>query len=293
MPADDERETMTAPSTAAASTGGQAPTRVGGRYEILGLLGVGGMGSVYRARDRELDETVALKMLRRDLVEHPGMLERFRREVKLARRVTHKNVARTFDIGEHERYRFLTMELIEGEPLTQLMAQCGKLPASTIVDIASALCAGLAAAHAAGVIHRDLKPDNILLARDGRPVITDFGIACAFEPGALRTVGAPVGTPAYMSPEQVEGASEIDARADLYALGVILYECATGDLPFQGRSPYVIAAARLTEPPPDPRLVRHDLPDSLVRVIVRCMARDREARFSTAEEVAEALAAVT
>src|SRR5579871_2776633 len=136
MPADDERETMTAPSTAAASTGGQAPTRVGGRYEILGLLGVGGMGSVYRARDRELDETVALKMLRRDLVELPGMLERFRREVKLARRVTHRNVARTFDIGEHEGEKYLTMEYVEGESLAALIERHGMLPVSKIVEVA-------------------------------------------------------------------------------------------------------------------------------------------------------------
>ncbi len=286
----EQRETVAA---SAHPTAPGAPTVLGGRYQLLGLLGVGGMGSVYRARDIELDEVVALKMLRRDLVELPGMLERFRREVKLARRVTHKNVARTFDIGEHGPDRFLTMEYVEGEPLGNLMERYKQVPAAKIVEVAAGLCEGLGAAHAAGVIHRDLKPDNVLLARDGRVVITDFGIARGFEPDALRTAGAPVGTPAYMAPEQVEGASEIDARVDLYALGVMLYECATGELPWKGGSPYVIAAARLSAPAPDPRRSARDLPDGLARVILRCLARRPEDRFPTAEAVGEALADIT
>ena len=187
---------------------------LGDRYELLGLIGVGGMGSIYRARDRELDEVVALKMLRTDLVSSPAILERFRREVKLARRVTHRNVARVFDIGEHDGDKFLTMELVDGESLGALVAREGALPFARVVEIVSGICAGLTCAHAAGVVHRDLKPDNVLLASDGRVVLTDFGIARAFtDGGAGSTMGLLVGTPAYMAPEQVEGQREIDARA--------------------------------------------------------------------------------
>src|SRR5438270_894298 len=146
---------------------------IAGRYELLGLVGVGGMGSVYRARDTELDEVIALKVLRRELVDAPGMLDRFRREVKLARRVTHRNVARTFDIGEHQGERFLTMEFIEGESLARLLEREGTLPLPRIIEILRAVCAGLSAAHAAGVVHRDLKPDNVLIAEGGRIAITD------------------------------------------------------------------------------------------------------------------------
>src|SRR5271156_269575 len=141
---------------------------IAGRYELIGLVGVGGMGSVYRARDTELDEVIALKVWRRELVDAPGMLERFRQEVKLARRVTHKNVARTFDIGEHEGEKFLTMEFVDGASLAAILRERGALPIDEVLVIAKQLCAGLAAAHAVGVVHRDLKPDNILVAPDGR-----------------------------------------------------------------------------------------------------------------------------
>ncbi|MSP62343.1 MAG: serine/threonine protein kinase, partial [Myxococcales bacterium] len=248
------------------------------------------MGSVYRVRDRELDEVVALKMLRRDVLELPGMLERFRREVKLARRVTHHNVARTYDIGMHEGEKFLTMELVEGQSLGAQFGEQGPMAAARLAALGCAICAGLEAAHAAGVVHRDLKPDNVMVARDGRVVITDFGIACACDASApARTLGA-IGTPAYMAPEQVESDEPIDARADLYALGVVLYELATGDLPWHGRSAFTLAAARLASPPPDPRAKRPDLPAGLAGVILRCMARKPEDRHSSAAEVASALA---
>ncbi|MGO8994495.1 MAG: protein kinase domain-containing protein [Polyangiaceae bacterium] len=266
---------------------------IAGRYELVGLVGVGGMGSVYHARDTELDEDIALKVLRRELVDAPGMLERFRREVKLARRVTHKNVARTFDIGEHGGERFLTMEFIEGESLGRLLEREGTLGIARSIEIVSAVCAGLGAAHAANVVHRDLKPDNVLIATDGRIVITDFGVARGgFEANPLQTLGLPVGTPAYMSPEQVEGAPDIDARTDIYSLGAILYELMAGEIAWGGPSPYAVAAARLTAPPPDPRRKRLDVPDALAEVTLKCMARERGHRFASAEDLAAALAEI-
>ncbi|MDI1429316.1 protein kinase domain-containing protein [Polyangium sorediatum] len=268
--------------------------RVAGRYTLLGLLGVGGMGSVYRARDEELEELVALKVLRQDLVNEPGMLERFRREVKLARRVTHKNVARVFDIGEHGADKYLTMEYVEGEPLNVALARQGAMSVARVVEIATAICAGLAAAHAAGVVHRDLKPENVLLAKDGRVVITDFGIARMHEPEGARTqVGAVIGTPAYMAPEQVQGIADIDTRADIYALGAMLYELFTGEKAWRGESIVSVAAARLVQPPPDPRVKRADLPTACGTIVLKCMARDRDERYRTAQEVAEELTSLT
>jgi len=281
-----------APSPESTLESSPALILVAERYEILNLLGEGGMGSVYRARDTLLDEIVAFKVLRRELAANPDLIDRFKREVKLARRVTHPNVARMFDIGEHEGATFLTMEFIDGEPLTSLMER-EKLPLEAVTMIAADVCAGLAAAHRAGVVHRDLKPDNVMVGRDRRVVITDFGIARGPVASDATVAGLVLGTPAYMAPEQVEARSDIDARADIYALGVMLYELLTGQLPFSGTSAFTLAAARLTQPPPDPKLLREGLPPTLSRVVLTCMARDRGQRYSTADEVAEALARAT
>jgi serine/threonine protein kinase/tetratricopeptide (TPR) repeat protein len=277
-------------STTITDSGMEAARVVGGRYQILGLVGSGGMGSVYRARDLELEETVALKLLRRELVDAPAMLARFRQEVKLARRVTHTNIARVFDIGEEGADKFLTMEYVDGEPLSSLIAKKGALPLDELRSLSRPLCEGLSAAHSAGVVHRDLKPDNILLAATGRLVITDFGIARAFleSDGAGRTQGGILGTPAYMAPEQVEGLADIDERADLYALGAVLFELATGERAWRGEAVLAVAAARLTQPAPDPRS-RRPLPDALAQVIVQCLARRREDRPPTARAVGAAL----
>jgi serine/threonine-protein kinase len=276
-----------------ASTNAEAPLLFAGRYEVLGLLGGGAMGTVYRARDRELDELVALKVLRKDLAASPGMLERFRREVKLARRVTHRNVARTFDIGEEGGERFLTMELVAGEMLGARLARAGRFTPSEALATADEVCAGLSAAHAAGVLHRDLKPENVIVATDGRIVITDFGIARAVSDGeGGRTLGGVVGTPAYMAPEQVEGAQDLDARADLYALGVMLYELLTGGTPWTGDSIVAVAAARLLRPPPDPSLRAPELPSDVRDLVMKLMARSRDDRFATADEVRAAIATV-
>jgi serine/threonine-protein kinase len=270
---------------------------VAGRFEILGLLGVGGMGSVYRARDVELDEVVALKAIRAEIVDRPGMLERFRREVKLARRVTHANVARVFDMHEHGGEKFLTMELVDGESLADVLARDRRLSLARTVEVAVAVCAGLGAAHAAGVVHRDLKPENVLVAKNGRVVVTDFGVAREGERDPASSpdstaVGAIVGTPAYMAPEQVEG-GPIDHRTDLYALGAMLFELVSGQRPFSGETPLAVAAARLVTAPPDVRTRRSDVPDAFARLVQRCMARRREDRPASAAEVAAELGSLT
>jgi serine/threonine-protein kinase len=268
-----------------------APTVVAGRYEILGLLGTGGMGRVYRALDRELGEAVALKVLHRDFVRSAEMVERFRQEVRLARKVTHRNVARTYDIGEHEGEKFLTMELIDGEPLSTRL-QRGLLTIPETVAVAREIALGMSAAHAVGVVHRDLKPDNVLLERSGRVVVTDFGIARReSRDESSKTMGRAVGTPAYMAPEQVSGSTDVDARADIYAFGAILFEMLTGHHAWPGDSALAVAAARLVEPPPDPRKHRPGLSKSLCDVVLRCLARDRESRFANDGDLDRALAA--
>ena len=305
VPSGDDRGTgeldtlLPADRAAAAGEPGTAtspPILIGGRYQILSLAGAGSMGSVYRARDTELDEIVALKFLRPDLVHTPDILARFRREVRLARRVAHRHVAKVYDIGEHDGDKFLTMAFIEGEPLRALLHRSRPLPVSRAVSIARAVCQGLDAAHAVGVIHRDLKPDNVMLGSDGALSITDFGIARSAERidgGATATLGSAIGTPAYMSPEQVEGAPDVDGRADIYALGVMLFEMVTGELPFSGGSAIAVAAARLDREPPDPRDLRPGIDPELARLILRCMARQPADRFASAAELDAALSRVT
>jgi TolB-like protein len=260
---------------------------LGGRYEILGLIGIGGMGSVYKALDRELDEHIALKMLRPDLVAVSGALDRFRQEVKLARRVTHPNVVRTFDLGEHGDQRFLTMELVEGTSLARRLEERGRFSAAETVRIGRAIAEGIAAAHDAGVLHRDLKPDNVLVT-DTRVVITDFGIARAA--ASAKTMGGTVGTPAYMAPEQVQG-GVADARTDLYAVGAILFELLVGRRAWPGEEPFAVALARLQQPPPDPSAFVA-VPEALAAIVRRCLARDPADRFPDARSLLAALQAV-
>jgi len=250
------------------------------RYAVEAILGEGGMGAVYRVLDAELDEGIALKLLRPEWAQAADALDRFRREVKLARRVTHPNVARTYDLGSYEGVRYMTMELIEGEPLSRRMGQGRRLPLAEALRIASEIAKGLAAAHAAGVVHRDLKPDNVMIS-DERAVITDFGIARlaegAIAGNATRTVGSAIGTPAYMAPEQVEG-RELDGRADIFALGIVLYEALTGELPFAGETVYALAAARLAGTFADARTKVPGLPDAVAELLNDALARRREQR---------------
>jgi serine/threonine-protein kinase len=247
-----------------------------GRYELKSLLGEGGMGAVFRAYDRELDEDVALKILHVSVAGDTAALTRFRREVKLARRVTHRNVARTFDLGTHEGLRFLTMELIAGESVSQA-ARRARLALPEVLRIGAEIARGLASAHVVGVVHRDLKPDNVMLAED-RVVLTDFGIARVADGSAevLRT-GMIVGTPAYMAPEQLENQA-VDGRTDIYALGTMLFELLSGQLPFTGDTPISIAAQRMTANAPDLRAVAAQIPEGVALLVGEMLARRREDR---------------
>ena len=260
---------------------------VAGRYRIVRWLGGGGMGRVYEALDSELDERVALKVLKAGLTD--DAIERFRREVKLTRRIVHKNVARMFDIGEHGGDKFLTMELVDGEPLTRSIGE--PMPWPRLAQIAQQLCAGLSAAHAAGVVHRDLKPDNVLVERGSeRIVITDFGIArSAHEErgGGVTQVGAVVGTPRYMSPEQLAG-REVDARADLFSLGVMLFELATGTRPWAGDNAIAVAVAQATSAP---RTIESaDVPAWFPQIVAACLRLDPAERPASADAIAAAIA---
>jgi serine/threonine-protein kinase len=261
---------------------------VAGRYRIVRFIGGGGMGRVYEVHDTELDERVALKVLKANIEDNA--IERFRREVKLTRRIQHRNVARMFDIGEHEQEKFLTMELVDGEPLTRFIGR-DPMPWPKLRAIAEQICAGLAAAHAAGVVHRDLKPDNVLLERDTeRAVITDFGIARGGDQdGSVTQVGAVVGTPRYMAPEQLAG-REVDARADLFSLGVMLFELATGTRPWPGDNAVAIAIAQATNAPASISTGSSEIPPAFVATVAACLRLDPAQRPTSAEAIGAAIA---
>lgn len=258
------------------------PDLLAGRYRIVRWLGGGGMGAVYEVRDHELDERVALKVLRLGLSD--DAIDRFRREVRLTRRIQHRNVARMFDIGAHDDHRFLTMELVDGMPLSRALR--APMPWHRLRPIAVQIAEGLAAAHAAQIIHRDLKPENILLENDtDRIVITDFGIARTAQDDAVTQVGAIVGTPRYMAPEQLAG-DPVETSADVFSLGVVLYELLTGVRPWSGDNPVAIAVAQATETlPPLPR----DLPREVAGSIAAALSLDPTKR-PTAGELVAALA---
>ncbi len=256
------------------------------RYRIDRCIGRGSMGTVYAAHDRVVDEMVALKLL---ATPSERALERFRREVRLARRVTHRNAARTFDLGAYHGVHFITMELVDGESVRIRMAREGRLAVGDVAEIARQVCLGLQAAHEVGVIHRDLKPGNVLLANE-RTVITDFGVAWSNREANTETLEhAPMaGTPAYMAPEQVMGLN-LDTRADLYALGVMMFEMLTGRTPWSGGNRVEVAMARLHKTAPDPR-AEAPVPDWLGELVLRCLASDPERRPASPAEVAEVLA---
>lgn len=268
----------------------EVPTCLAGRYRLQGLVGSGGMGTVYRAHDELLDEVVAVKVLSRVYETAAADRRRFLREVKLARRVTHPNVVRTYDVGEHDGLCFLTMELVAGASLANVARDEGRQSAARAASIGSHIASGLAASHAAGVVHADLKPDNVICAADGRVVITDFGVARAMRWAlAKESEGSdelPMGTLPYMAPEQISGARDIDGRADIYALGCILYRLATGRRAWpKGCSPL----ERLVGPPDDPRRVAPDVDPTLAATILRCLAPDPSDRFQLAKDVFVAL----
>ena len=249
-----------------------------GRYRIVRFIAEGGMGQVFEARDELLGEAVALKTIRPDVLERPATAERFRREIQLARKVTHPNVCRVFDVARHRDTDFLTMELLAGETLASRIRRDGALAPALALPIIRDLASALDAAHAAGVVHRDFKSHNVMLTGK-RAVVTDFGLARPVAQGTGSTTAESglVGTPAYMAPEQVEGRT-VGPGADVYAFGIVMYELVTGTLPFGGDTPLRIATRRLTEAPPSPRVLRPDLPRAWERAISQCLARRPEDR---------------
>ena len=259
-----------------------------GRYEILQILGEGGMGAVYQAKDRELDRLIALKVIRSELASRPEVLKRFKQELILARKVTHKNVVRIFDLGESEGTKFITMEFIEGRDLKSILDEKGKLPPEEAIAIMRQICRGLAAAHGEGVIHRDLKPQNIMVEASGRASIMDFGIARSIEQSGLTASGVMVGTPDYMSPEQAKGAG-VDSRSDLFALGLIFYEMLTGKSAYIADTALGKLLKRTQERPAPPSKVDESVPQQLSEICVKCLEIDPNNRFQKAEDILKAL----
>jgi len=255
-----------------------------GRYEIIEELGKGGMGKVYRVLDKKLNEEIALKLIKPEIASDKKTVERFRNELKVARKIVQKNVGRMFDLNEEKDTHYITMEYIPGQDLKGLIRQSGRLAIPTAISIAKQVCAGLVEAHKLGVIHRDLKPNNIMIDKEGNAKIMDFGIARSLEAKGITGVGIMVGTPEYMSPEQAE-VKEVDQRSDVYSLGVILYEMVTGRVPFEGETPLSIAMKHKSEMPKDPRELNAQIPDDFSKVILRCMEKDEEKRYQSAGEV--------
>jgi serine/threonine protein kinase/tetratricopeptide (TPR) repeat protein len=262
-----------------------------GRYHIVEELGKGGMGRVYRAIDKKLNEEVALKLIRPEIAEDERTLERFQNELKIARKVSHRHVGRMYELMEEKGVHFITMEYVAGQDLRGLIRQTGQLTVRKAVSIATQVLEGLTEAHRLGVVHRDLKPSNIIVDREGSARVIDFGIARVSGGKGKTGEGAIIGTPEYMAPEQVEG-KPADQRADLYALGVILFEMVTGRPPFEGETPLGVAVKHKTEAPPDPRALAPQIPAELGRVILRSLEKDRDKRYQTAEEFLGDLAAI-
>src|SRR6266446_3751066 len=259
-----------------------------GRYEILQLLGRGGMGAVYKARDTELDRIVALKLIRPELARNPEILRRFKQELILARQVTHKNVIRIFDLGQSDGIKFITMDFVEGQNLRELLLERGKFPAEQAARVMLQICRALEAAHTEGVIHRDLKPQNIMLDSGGRVYVMDFGIArSAYLPGMTQT-GALIGTPEYMSPEQARG-EKLTERSDLFSLGVIFYELLTGQSPYPADAPLGTLWKRLQEKPKPPVDVDSTIPKPLNDIVMKALEVEPEDRWARAREMAQQL----
>lgn len=252
------------------------------RYEVIEELGEGGMGIVYKVFDRKIDEKVALKVLAPEIAGDEKTIERFRNELKLARKVSHRNVCRMYDLSEEENTHFITMEFVPGENLKSLIKRIGQLSKTKALSIAKQVCEGLTEAHRQGVVHRDLKPQNIMVDSDGNARIMDFGIARSIRTKSITETGMIIGTPEYMSPEQVEGVG-IDHQSDLYSLGVILFEMLTGRVPFQGDTPLSVILKHKTEQPPDPRKFDDQIPDVISRMILKCMEKEKSKRYHTAD----------
>ncbi|MEP6995464.1 MAG: protein kinase, partial [Acidobacteriota bacterium] len=290
-------ETVAAGRMTVPPTGVGAEPEIGrlfaGRYEIQGMLGKGGMGVVYRAHDRDLDDAVAIKTLRGEaLSADPTLLDRFKQEIRLARRITHPNILRTHDLGESGGLRYLSMEFVKGLTLKQLIEAGDILPTPVGLRIAKQICAGLAAAHEVGVIHRDIKPQNVLIESTGGLKIMDFGIARLQEERGMTAEGTVVGTPDYMSPEQARG-NALDFRSDIYSTGVLLYEVFTGTLPFEGDTPLAVVLKHIQENPPSPQTRNPKIDPKISQIVLKCVQKDPKNRYQSVNDLYEALTKVT
>jgi HAMP domain-containing protein len=280
-------------TVAARSAEPQVGVLFGGRYQIQSVLGKGGMGIVYKAHDRDLDDVVAIKTLRSEaLSADPSLLDRFKQEIRLARKITHPNILRTHDLGETNGLRYLSMEFVKGITLKHLIEQDQLLPTPVALRIAKQMCAGLAAAHEVGVIHRDIKPQNIIIEPTGGLKIMDFGIARLTQERGMTATGTVVGTPDYMSPEQARGVP-LDFRSDIYSMGVVLYEMFTGSLPFEGDSPLAVVLKHVQEKPPSPQAKNPKIDPKTAAIILKCMQKDPADRYQTVNDLYEALTRVT
>jgi serine/threonine-protein kinase len=259
------------------------------RYEILGPLGRGGMGTVYKAHDRTLDENVAIKVLRPDFANDPKMAQRFKSEIKMARRVRHRNVCTIHDYGEERGLLFISMEYIDGTDLKRVVKRDGGLPWERAYDVSIQVCEGLQAVHEAGIIHRDLKTPNIMLDDQGLARLMDFGVAKQQNAAESATAtGHVVGTPEYMSPEQAQG-HKLDPRCDIYAMGVVIYEIFTGEVPFRGETPISTILKHLHDAPPLETPAAGKIPPALRPVVRKALSKEPEDRYGSARELAEAV----
>jgi eukaryotic-like serine/threonine-protein kinase len=261
---------------------------IGSRYKVVGFLGRGGMGAVYRVHDNELNRDVALKLIRADLEEDQNVIDRFKREIHLSSLVTHRNVLRVYDLGESDGVKYLTMQLVEGDDLSHAMRGSNTMPLERATNIFRQICLGLAAAHEQSVIHRDLKPQNIMIGKDDHVYLTDFGLARTSDQPGLTASGAVIGTPDFMSPEQVRG-DHVDIRSDIYSLGIIFFQMLTGHLPFQGRSTYEVMMQRVQHEAPTARSLNPVIPERISRIIEKCMATRAAARYASVQEILQDL----
>jgi serine/threonine-protein kinase len=289
-------QAMSATAERRIEQGGLVPgSRFAGRYEVKEILGEGGMGTVFKAVDGELGEVIAIKTLRTQfLAQDPTALERFRSEIRLARKISHRNVVRTHDIGENSGVYYITMEFVEGKSLKELIKARRRLPLGVTLSVGKQLARALEVAHDMGVIHRDIKPQNMVVEPDGVLKVMDFGIArmASRKPeSGVTQQGMIVGTPEYMAPEQVTG-GEVDHRVDIYAAGCVLYECLTGRPPFQAETPYQLIAKLLEDVPEHPARINLDVPSALDSLVMAMLSKDPAGRPQTALALHDRLAQI-